>query len=283
MTRTMEAAVTSAVQDDRISVQVLASFDFDGGLLRFWDGIGDVTVATGGSADGTYTGAGNLADISPIEEASGTKATGLEFVLSGLNSGLVSTALGEHYQGRAVNVWFAFYNTTTKAILNHPLLVFAGRMNVMAITDTGLLATIALTAESRFIDLQRAPNPLFYTNDDQIEQNAGDVFFEFIPDMAEKVILWGKNVMRADEWSPPVAAAPPSDNTPAASGGDTTGGQHESPSPYEGDGGSGGSPGSGGSHGGEDFNPNEGGAGESNHGGEEQGGGEDFSGGGSPF
>ena len=238
MTRTMEAGVSSAVQADRISVQVLASFAFDGGTLRFWDGIGDVTVATGGTADGTYTGAGNLADISPIEEASGTKATGLEFILSGLNSGLVSTALGEHYQGRDVNVWFAFYNTTTKAIINHPVLVFAGRMNVMAITDTGLLATIGLTAESRFIDMQRAPNPLFYTNDDQIELTAGDVFFEFIPDMAEKVILWGKNVLRADEWSPPVAAAPASETTAAGSGGaggstvDPNAGQHDSQSNF---------------------------------------------------
>lgn len=68
--------------------------------LRLWSGLGDVTW------DGkTWTGAGKLLTISPLEESAEIKAVGFSVELSGLPQDVLSLALANTRQGKAGRVW----------------------------------------------------------------------------------------------------------------------------------------------------------------------------------
>ena len=69
-------------------------------MLRLWTGLGE--IAWSGRS---WTGAGKLIRLSPLEESSEIKAVGFSVELSGLPSSLLSLALDNSRQGRAGKVW----------------------------------------------------------------------------------------------------------------------------------------------------------------------------------
>ena len=227
----MEANVSTALQQSNIRAHYLTYFDFGSGALRFWSGVSELTISTGGDADGTYTAAGNLGQVGGIEETTDLKAAGAEFTLSGIPSALLSVALIEQYQGRTATCWLAIFNATTDVLITDPFQIFSGRMNLMPITDAGKTGAIVVTAESRLIDTQRSQNPRVYTDQDQQNEYAGDLGLEFVPKMQELVITWGRKDLApsilgeeaASEPAAPPAAAPdpaPSTLDDSSEGGD---------------------------------------------------------------
>ena len=208
MSRTVTAGVSTELQKtgagNSVKPVALVHMAFDSGSVRLWSGIGDLVF----SGD-TYTGAGALGSVSLIEESSSLKATGVVLTLSGVDSAIIAIALGEHYQGRTVQMWLGFLDTDHSLVVD-PLLMFQGRMDLMQVTDHGETATVSVTAESRAIDLQRANKVLFYSDQSQQSLFAGDKFFEFVPEMQEKVIVWGRAVL-----GPPVQAPSPGTNVSA--------------------------------------------------------------------
>lgn len=213
MTRTMDGDVSTALQQSNLRAHYLTYFDFGSGALRFWDGVSELTISTGGDADGTYTATGILGQVGGIEESTDLKATGAEFTLSGIPSDLLSVALTEQYQGRTATCWLAIFNVTTDALITDPFQIFSGRMNLMPVTDAGKTGAIVVTAESRLIDTQRSQNPRVYTNQDQQNEHAGDLGLEFVPKMQELVITWGRKDLApsipGDEAASELPASPP--------------------------------------------------------------------------
>ena len=61
----------------------------------------------------------------------------------------------------------------------------------MKIDEGPETATIALNLENRLIVLDRAKERR-YTHEDQQLSFAGDLGFEFVPDLQDKEIIWGK-------------------------------------------------------------------------------------------
>ena len=64
-------------------------------------------------------------------------------------------------------------------------------MDTMGIEDTGDTANISLTAESRLIDLERSRERR-YTSEDQKIDYPNDKGLEFIADLQDKEIVWGR-------------------------------------------------------------------------------------------
>ena len=64
-------------------------------------------------------------------------------------------------------------------------------MDVMIIRETGDTSTIELKLENRLIALER-PNERRMTDEDQKNLFPGDIGFEFIPDLQDKQLVWGK-------------------------------------------------------------------------------------------
>lgn len=184
MTRTIPSAVLNALDDDVISPFYAVELLFDSpNEIRLWTGVGNLTYESN-----TYTGTGSLLGISEVQEAGDLSVRGANITLSGMTSEVVSLALAEPYQGRVCNVYFGITSDTT-ALTE----VFSGYMDQMNIQEDPDTATIELTIENKLIDLER-PRVARYTSAYQKSVYAGDLGLDFLEDLQDKEIVWGRSV-----------------------------------------------------------------------------------------
>lgn len=183
MSRDLTTAVQNQLSADELQPFFAVKLNFDSGDLRLWTGYGDITVDSE-----TYTGGGQVLNISQIEETVEVAARGISMSLNGVDSSLISLALSENYQTRSAKVYLGVLSSG--AVLASPYQLFDGRMDVLTIDDTGETATITMTAESRLIDLER-PRLRRYTSEDQKLRHPNDTGLDFVAALQEKEIAWG--------------------------------------------------------------------------------------------
>ena len=182
MTRTIPSVVLNALDDDVISPFFAVELLFDSpDEIRLWTGVGDLSY--GGH---TWTGSGNLLNISDVQEASDLSVRGATITLSGMTSEVVALAITQPYQGRECNIYFGITSDTTALTQ-----VFSGYMDQMNIQESPDTATIELTVENKLIDLER-PRVARYTSAYQKSVYPGDLGLDFIEDLQDKEIVWGR-------------------------------------------------------------------------------------------
>jgi hypothetical protein len=164
---------------------LFVELDFASGFIRMWSGVGPITWS-----GQTWTGGGQLLEVSSVEETKAVEATAASITLSGVPSELVSVAYGDFSQGRPVRIWLGLLNVTTGAVLADPVQIFAGRMDTIGDSDSGETATIAVSAESNLADLDRL-RARYYTDQDQQRLFESDRSLRYIPSMQDRPITWG--------------------------------------------------------------------------------------------
>lgn len=188
MSRSLTTGMQSAVTADLVRPITLVQCAFDSGNLNLWSGIGDLTVD---SVD--YVGAGSLLSIGEIAETSELSANGITVTLSGVTSPLLSKARDEDYQGRELKVLLGAMDAAN-GVISDPVVIFSGFMDTMVINDGGETATIQVTVENRLIEFERT-RVRRYTAEDQKIDYPTDKGLEFVAEMAEKEIIWGRNTV----------------------------------------------------------------------------------------
>jgi hypothetical protein len=178
---------------------------FDDSIVRTWTGVGLLTLA-----DGTeWYGAGELMEISSVEETQEMAAKGATVTMSGIPSELLSLALSEPYQGRVCNIYFGnflqgnlleeggafiLYENGSKIGLESGKTgfnqMFSGYMDQMNIEEGPQTSTIELTVENKLINLERARVARF-TSGYQKSKFAGDKGLDFVESMQDKTVSWG--------------------------------------------------------------------------------------------
>lgn len=179
MSRTIATDLLNALLEGNIEPFYAVELNFDTSPIRLWTGYGDKTIESQ-----TFTGSGNLLQISGLEEINDLTAKSVTLSLSGLPSSIVSLALDEPYQRRTCKIYFGTTDTTY-------IEIFAGLMNTMQIEDSGENSTITVTVDSKLTLLERASNRR-YTDANHQTRHSGDTFFSYVQDMADKEIVWGK-------------------------------------------------------------------------------------------
>ena len=197
---------------DNISQDVVYPFfavelKFDGdNVLRLWTGQGTLVLDDGTS----WVGTGNLLNISAIEETSELAVKGATLTLSGVPSEVLSLALSEPYQGRVCNIYFGTFSqgSLLQESSSYILLqdgsrieletaekgfneIFSGYMDQMNIEESGETSTIQLLVENKLVDLERARVARF-TSGYQKSIYAGDLGLDFVEDLQDKQISWGR-------------------------------------------------------------------------------------------
>ena len=190
MTRDLTSGMQTAVTADLVRPITLVQCAFDSGNLNLWSGIGDLTVD---SID--YVGAGSLLSIGEISETSELSANGLTVTLSGVTSPLITKARDEDYQGRELKVLLGAMDASN-GVIDDPIVVFSGFMDTMTINEGGETATIIVTVENRLIEFEKT-RVRRYTAEDQKIDYPNDKGLEFVAEMAEKEIIWGRNAVGA--------------------------------------------------------------------------------------
>jgi hypothetical protein len=200
MSRGLSTAFKNAAAAGVVYPALLGHFDFSGGIVRVWTGMGD--LSWGGN---TYTGLGDLVGISRVQETNEVRANGLEFFLNGIPSALVTRILSEGYRSRAAKLWLVLFDATP-AIIANPLLLFSGRMDQCRLQDSGETSTCTISAESRLVDLQR-PRERRRTDEDQKSLFSGDRGLEYVAGLQDRQVVWG-GASTATGPAAPVAVAP---------------------------------------------------------------------------
>lgn len=190
MSRDLHADTLTAAEQEVYADGVLVRLDFGGGEVLLSSTPYPVTFDWSGSGPpATFLGVGVLGGISVIEEAAALRPYSVRLSLSGVPADTISIALGEVYQGRDARIWRALLDRDGQ-IIGDPFLVFRGRMDVMPVT-LGETATVELTVHSRLVDWERARISR-YNDADQRTRFPGDLGFEFVAQMKEKELVWGR-------------------------------------------------------------------------------------------
>ena len=138
----------------------------------------------------TWIGTGVLGEITPIGESADLEAQGVSLSLSGVDPSLISTAIGEQYQGKPCQIWFCPLNPANGQLIGTPMRIYRGRIDTMDI-EVGETATITLAAEGKLIDFFR-PRIARYTDAEQQLRFPGDLGLQYVNSLQEKEIVWGR-------------------------------------------------------------------------------------------
>ena len=207
MSRDLSTNTIDNISQDVVYPFFAVELKFDGdNVLRLWTGQGTLVLDDGTS----WVGTGNLLNISAIEETSELAVKGATLTLSGVPSEVLSLALSEPYQGRVCNIYFGTFSqgTLLQESSSYILLqdgsrieletgekgfneIFSGYMDQMNIEESGETSTIQLLVENKLVDLERARVARF-TSGYQKSIYAGDLGLDFIEDLQDKTIVWGK-------------------------------------------------------------------------------------------
>jgi len=207
MSRDLSTNTIDNISQDVVYPFFATELRFDGdNTLRLWTGQGTLVLEDGTS----WVGTGNLLNISAIEETSELAVKGATLTLSGVPSEVLSLALSEPYQGRVCNIYFGTFSqgsilqesssyillqdgsrinleTTDKDFSE----IFSGYMDQMNIEESGETSTIQLLVENKLVDLERARVARF-TSGYQKSIYAGDLGLDFVEDLQDKQIPWGR-------------------------------------------------------------------------------------------
>lgn len=180
MSRTVPAAILTALAQPEVEPFYAVEIDLDSGPLRLWTGYGDRTI------DGnTYTGGGTLMTIEGLEEVADLSAKNITLTLSGMPAEVISLALQEPYQRRKVRVLWGVRNVSDFVE------VFSGSLNQMVIEDSAESGTISVTVDSKLVELERASNRR-YTSESHKARYPSDTFFDFVAKIQDKQIVFGR-------------------------------------------------------------------------------------------
>ena len=188
MARSITTAFNNAIKSQVVRPFFACELAFSTGTLYFWNGYGDLTMMAGGSSN-TFTGLGDLISVSPIAESDQVEAIGASLSLTGIKSSLISAALSALYTNRNASIYLGLFDTN-KSVVSDVYTLFKGKMDIMKI-DEGAETTSITNVENRLIVFDR-PKERRFTHEDQQNRFAGDLGFEFVPDLQDKEIIWGK-------------------------------------------------------------------------------------------
>ena len=143
----------------------------------------------------TYLGSGNILSVAPITETSDTRASGLEIVLNGLDTSILSAGLTEDTQGMVVEVYFGVLTTTNNAdaVVETPYQIFSGFIDSMVLQENGETSSLKFMIENKLITLE-IPTDRRYTDQDQQNFFSGDKGCNFVTSLQDKSVAWGAGV-----------------------------------------------------------------------------------------
>lgn len=182
--RTVTAAYGTAISNSHVPYIVFVELQFEDGTVRVcnagynftWNGY-------------TWTGCGNLGSISAIEEGTDLQMYGCTLTLTGIESRYVAACLNSEYSGRTGTIWLAPLDANYQ-IISNPVIIFKGKMDTMPM-KIGKEAAIQVTIESDLVSWERGKSRV-YGQADQQGEYPGDMGFEYIAQMVEQEIYWGR-------------------------------------------------------------------------------------------
>lgn len=189
--RGLSDTVISEIESDIIYPVLFLEFNFSDGPERYWTGYHDIQMR-----GVTFVGSGDLIEVSPIKETTEVKANNVSFTVEGIETENIDRSLRKEYQNRRCRAWLGFMDENDR-LIDQPDIIYVGRQDVMEISETADGTTIKMNTENRLIQLNKS-NGRRYTNEDQKMDYPDDDGLEFVADLQDKAIHFGKEAVTND-------------------------------------------------------------------------------------
>lgn len=138
----------------------------------------------------TWLGNNWITAIGNVAESPDLRANNFEVTLTGVPSEIVSLVLADANQSKAGILWLGALDGAG-AVIADPIKIFAGKLDVPEIYDSGEESTIVLSFESHLVNLDR-PHVRRYTHGIQQQLFPGDRGFLYVRQVANWSGYWGK-------------------------------------------------------------------------------------------
>jgi hypothetical protein len=153
--------------------------------VHVWGGYGDLSI--GGT---TFTGAGEMGTLVPLDFQMGGAENSVDIVLSGVNPDLIALAIDNDARGAAVVIRRLIFNVQGTQLLDAST-YFVGTVENMPIDDVpGGKSTITYQCESSARGLNGS-GARMASHPDQLTIDATDKAFEYVAVAGEITIYWG--------------------------------------------------------------------------------------------
>lgn len=129
---------------------------------RMWTGYTDKSITIGGATN-TYTGMGELLQISSTHETSDLTANGLQLQIQA-NQSTIPALRDLEYQGKPLKVYLGAISQA--GVVLPPIIYFDGFNDKLTFLQSGNRLLVTITAEHNFIRMSQASNRR-YTHHDQ--------------------------------------------------------------------------------------------------------------------
>lgn len=157
----------------------------------FWTGDFDDTF----TADGTsynFIGAGNLLSISEGSETSDLSANGLSISLMATTD-IITVLRDKEYQGMQVRAFVGTILYNYHVVNLSPLVFkfFDGFADQLLFSMSENSCIVTLKAENKLVRLSKSSGR-YYTQEDQIAEYPEDKAFEYMNNLQDREVLWGR-------------------------------------------------------------------------------------------
>lgn len=185
MARNLTASFISAATSGSCRPAILFEGEFDGSVLRLWNGPGDLSWNSQ-----TWLGNGWFLGIEGGDETIEVEAVDMTIMLSGVPTAVISLLLGSQKQGGYGNLYIAMLDSSG-AVISDPYLWWKGYYSHAEVDYDPEEATAKLYYDSPLVDFER-PKEGRWTNDAQVKLFPGDKGFEYVVAAANWPGNWGQ-------------------------------------------------------------------------------------------
>lgn len=137
-----------------------------------------------------FVGAGELGAVDTIGEASDGSAVGIRAMLYQVPADFRDDIAEQALRGAPFEVYVGAFDETFQTVEAFKL-IWRGRTDTFKITDGGDTISVEITGESRLRD-QGRPSIKRFTDEWHQRNHPGDLFFQYVSQMAEVQILWAQ-------------------------------------------------------------------------------------------
>lgn len=189
MSRSSDATFLAATKAEIVRPVLLCEMDWPSGISYACSAPFNVVAPGSDGTNHTFLGVGSFGSVSGGREGTDSQSDQMTLNLSGLDPSLLALVANENNVNRPVFLWLALVDEAW-ALVGSPNLRFAGLMDAAEI-KIGATGEISLPVTNRLADWER-PRGGNWTDSDQQKRFGGDKFFEFVAQLVDATILWGR-------------------------------------------------------------------------------------------
>jgi hypothetical protein len=211
--RNLSPAVLSAIAAKTLQLAMFVELAFADNTLYLFGGIGSFTPAgpawspTSTFPYGqTFTGLGWLGKLSGIPQTTTVQAQNITLSLSGIPAALVAEVVSQVRVTGTGTVWLGFFDSSGN-LLEDPVQLFAGSLDVPSLTDGGDTSTISITCENPLLSLNLSPDRRFDDPDQQL-YFPGDLGMSFVEKLQNLQLFWPAPVIAGSPYAVSATVTP---------------------------------------------------------------------------